>query len=531
MTSVPTVERGSRAAIYNRVSTTRQAERGLSLDAQAQVCRAEADRRGWTVVAEYVDRGVSGAKDSRPDLDQMRAAAARGEFDYLIIPKLDRLGRSARFLFNVHEELREAHVELVCLSPNIDATTPHGRAQLGMLAVFAEFEREMISERAADTHAERRARGLHNGRPSYGYRRKEAGRWEEDPAEAEVVRRVFREWIDGVSQYAITQRLNADGIKPRNAKEWVQGTIAQMLRRKVYAGLDPDGERPCPCGHPALIEPDVFAKAQSLLGGRHRKGGPNRRTASGHLFLNGYLRCGLCGSPLGPRTDKRHGYEVYKCQRVRNHGAGACSSPVYQRDFLERGIVERFTSRHVDVRAMIAEHERNVGARIAEVRARRDEAQREAIRAADRLARVRRDYQDGKLDAEDWQEMRSELTEEQRAAEGQASQLEAQERELSGVLDCRDSEQEVLQVLSAIQDAYLSPVRDAETLDALRAGFRGIWPNGFMVYPPGSEEAKAFGGGGLVLVPLGEDGKWMSPTDVRLPVPLPANTYSASFRT
>jgi DNA invertase Pin-like site-specific DNA recombinase len=98
----------------------------------------------------------------------MLAAADRGEFTKLLIPKLDRLGRSARFLFNVHRELTDAGVVLVCLSPAIDATTPHGRVQLGMLAVFAEFEREMIGERVRSVLADRRAKGLHNGRPAYG---------------------------------------------------------------------------------------------------------------------------------------------------------------------------------------------------------------------------------------------------------------------------------------------------------------------------------------------------------------------------
>src|SRR4051794_24792260 len=96
-----------RVAIYVRVSTKEQAEHGHSLEEQVRRLRAEAGRRGWEVVAVYVERGVSGKRDSRPELDRMLGAAESGEFDVLMIVHIDRLGRSARMLFNTHEQLRQ----------------------------------------------------------------------------------------------------------------------------------------------------------------------------------------------------------------------------------------------------------------------------------------------------------------------------------------------------------------------------------------------------------------------------------------
>jgi DNA invertase Pin-like site-specific DNA recombinase len=524
-----------RVVIYAAKST---ADTHGSIPDQIKECREFASARGWTVdgVPEH-DEAASAYTGNRGDglerAMERATALARSEGSAgLLVWHSNRIARgggdgpdAAKHLIEYLVWANRASVELHSVQDDHTFSNPIMAVVMGEMA----YQESKIKSANVRKGIERRAaRGLHNGRPSYGFRDATSGRWEPDPVEAEIVRRIFREVAGGTTQYAITQRLNADGVRPRLAKEWTQGTISALLRKQVYAGLDKDGQAPCPCGHEAIIEPELFAQVQGMLGGRHHGGGPNRRTAAGHLFLNSYLRCGLCGSPLGPRTDKRRGYEVYKCQRVRNHGAGACTAPVIQREFLEGGIVEHFTSKHIDVRAMIARHEANVGERIREVEARRADAQREVIRAQDRLARVRRDYQDGNLDAADWREQRAELTDQQKAAQEQAARLEAQERDLTGVLGMRDGEEEVLRFLNEVREAILAPVRDAETMDALRAGFRRIWP-GFAVYPPGTEEAHALGSGGLVLIPIDEDGKWIRPGDSKIALPMATNSYSASF--
>jgi len=152
------------AAAYVRVSTREQAKTGYSVDEQLRRLEEEAQRRRWEVVGAYADRGVTGKRESRPALDDMLRAARAGEFDVLMIVHLDRLGRTARHLLNLYEELRTVGVELIALEQNIDSTTAHGRAQLGMLAVFAEFEREMIAERVRGSNEARARRGRAHGR-------------------------------------------------------------------------------------------------------------------------------------------------------------------------------------------------------------------------------------------------------------------------------------------------------------------------------------------------------------------------------
>ncbi len=151
--------RARRAAIYARVSTLDQEPEN-----QLQELRQYVEARGWTAV-EYVDKGVSGAKDKRPALDRLVCDARRRRFDVLVCWRLDRLGRNLRHLVTLLDELQAMGVAFVSLGEGIDCTTPAGRLQLHVLAALAEFERARIAERvkAGLVRAKRNGRKL--GRP------------------------------------------------------------------------------------------------------------------------------------------------------------------------------------------------------------------------------------------------------------------------------------------------------------------------------------------------------------------------------
>ena len=106
-----------------------------------------AGRRGWTVTAEYVDHGVSGSKDTRPQLNKLMAAAHRREFDAVVVWKIDRFGRSLKHLVTALADLSALNVAFVSLRDNLDLSTPSGRLQFHIIAAMAEFERELIKER------------------------------------------------------------------------------------------------------------------------------------------------------------------------------------------------------------------------------------------------------------------------------------------------------------------------------------------------------------------------------------------------
>ena len=148
-----------KAAIYARVSTLDQEPEN-----QLQELRRYTEARGWTAV-EYVDKGVSGAKDRRPALDQLLTDARRRRFDVLVCWRLDRLGRSLKHLITLLEELQALGVSFVSPAEGIDATTPAGRLQMHILGAIAQFERERIRERVLAGLQRARTQGTRLGRP------------------------------------------------------------------------------------------------------------------------------------------------------------------------------------------------------------------------------------------------------------------------------------------------------------------------------------------------------------------------------
>ena len=151
-----------RAAIYARVSTDDQTSEN-----QLAELRAVANRMGWTVVKEYVDHAVSGAKgeDQRPQLAALLKGVRRGHFDVLAVWSVDRLGRSLRDLVHMLDDLHGTRTDLYLHQQGINTTTPAGKALFQMCGVFAEFERAMIQERVRAGLRRAKAQGKRLGRP------------------------------------------------------------------------------------------------------------------------------------------------------------------------------------------------------------------------------------------------------------------------------------------------------------------------------------------------------------------------------
>ena len=149
-------------ALYLRVSTD-----GQSVDNQRLALQEAAVRHRWRVVAEFVDRGISGAKgrDQRPGFDRLLTGIARREFDVVAAWSVDRLGRSLQDLIAFLGEMHAKEVDLYLHQQGLDTSTPAGKALFQMLGVFGEFERAMIRERVNAGLARARAKGIQLGRP------------------------------------------------------------------------------------------------------------------------------------------------------------------------------------------------------------------------------------------------------------------------------------------------------------------------------------------------------------------------------
>lgn len=151
-----------RAALYSRESTKTGAQNSA---AQLRELREYCRLRGLEVTGEYVDAGVSGVKDSRPELDRLLAECRKRRVDAVVVYRYDRFALSLRQLVNALEEFRALGIEFVSLHEGVDTSAPSGRLVFGIFASIAEFERELICERVRSGLAAARARGKRIGRP------------------------------------------------------------------------------------------------------------------------------------------------------------------------------------------------------------------------------------------------------------------------------------------------------------------------------------------------------------------------------
>jgi DNA invertase Pin-like site-specific DNA recombinase len=190
-----------KVAIYARVSKMNGHQ---NPDTQLLPQREECQRRGWTIFEEYVDRGVSGAKDSRPALNRLMADAKRKRFDAVLVWKLDRFGRSLQHLVNALAEFQALGIAFVSVTDQLDMTTPQGRLMFGIISCMSEFERALIVERVKAGMSRAKLHGKLPGR------KRMAIDWaavRARTAAGESRRAVARDL--GISPALVTRRLNA----------------------------------------------------------------------------------------------------------------------------------------------------------------------------------------------------------------------------------------------------------------------------------------------------------------------------------
>ena len=156
------LQQPTRVVIYARVSTTNH---GQDVSMQTRDLEQFAQARGWTLTDSYVDRGISGSKDRRPELDRLMADARRRRFDAVIVWKFDRFARSVSHLLRALETFHALGIEFVSLSEQMDTSTPTGKMVFTVLGAVAELERSLIVERVKAGLRNARAKGKRLGRP------------------------------------------------------------------------------------------------------------------------------------------------------------------------------------------------------------------------------------------------------------------------------------------------------------------------------------------------------------------------------
>lgn len=217
---------------YIRVSTDGQAQNGVSLDAQRGRIEAWASVNGYTVAAVHIDQGISGGKlTNRPAAQKAIAEACRRK-TALVVYSLSRLCRSTKDAIEISERLHKAGADLVSLSESIDTTTAAGKMVFRMLAVLAEFERDLVSERTTTAMRHLRSQGRRVGRwLPYGFDLDADGRHLiENVAEQETVA-LIRQWHRaGMSLRDIADKLNTQSVPAKQGGAWSHVAVHRVLQ-------------------------------------------------------------------------------------------------------------------------------------------------------------------------------------------------------------------------------------------------------------------------------------------------------------
>jgi site-specific DNA recombinase len=321
-----------KAAIYARVSTERQAERG-TIGSQVEALRAHVAAAGDELAAEYRDDGHSGARLDRPGLDTLRDAAETGLFEVVWCLSPDRLARSYAYQVLILDELARFGVAVRFTdSPGLDEADPQARLLTQVQGVIAEYERAKIGERYRRGKLYRsRAGEVISWKVPYGYRRIARGphgpaRLEVFEPEAAIVRRIFAERASGTTIRQICRQLNAGAVPtPTGSRAvWGTSTLGRILANEAYVGrvyfnrteavADPrPGRRtrqvPRPRSEwiaiscPAVVTDETF-QAAAQASTDNTKWSP-RRAEPGAWLLRGLVKCGPCG--VGTSCHKMRG--------------------------------------------------------------------------------------------------------------------------------------------------------------------------------------------------------------------------------
>jgi site-specific DNA recombinase len=349
-----------RCAVYTRKSTEEGLEQEFnSLDAQRDsgenYIKAQVEE-GWICLPDrYDDGGFSGGNMERPALKRLLADVEAGKVDCIIVYKVDRLSRSLLDFAKMVEAFDRHHVSFVSVTQLINTSTSMGRLMLNVLLSFAQFEREIISERTRDKIAAARRRGKWSGgMPLFGYDVDPRGsKLIVNEDEAVRVRTIFELYLEYQSMITTITELDRRGWvnkrwltrkgHERGGKQFTKTSLFKLLTNVTYTGKIRYKDEIHEGEHPAIVNRELWQRVQLLLGRNGRTGGAAVRNKFGAL-LKGILRCVPCGCAMSPTHSTREGnkrYRYYVCTSAQKRGWHTCPSKSIPAGEIERFIVEQ----------------------------------------------------------------------------------------------------------------------------------------------------------------------------------------------
>ena len=337
-----------RVAAYARVSSGKDAMLH-SLSAQVSYYSDYIQNNGWEYAGVYADEAITGTKDKRDGFQKLLAECRNGNVDMVITKSISRFARNTVTLLETVRELKELGVDVYFEEQNIHTASADGELMLTILASYAQEESLSVSENMKW----RIKKNFEDGKPWSGFvlgYRCENGQYVVVPEEAEVVRRIYREYLEGLGATAIMKGLNDDGIRTRTGKPWRIGGVLKILKNYNYTGnlllqktysenhltkrkLVNNGEQPqyhVEGAHEVIIDLATWEAVQEEIERRAEYYAPTKKAAS--YPFTGLIVCGTCGKHYRRKTTASG--VIWVCTTYNTHGKKACASKVIPESIL-----------------------------------------------------------------------------------------------------------------------------------------------------------------------------------------------------
>lgn len=360
MSKEPEKKRLLVCAIYTRKSTSEGLEQEFtSLDNQRESAEnyiKSQQHEGWTVCKElYDDGGFTGANIERPGLQRLLAHIKEGRVNCVVVYKVDRLSRSLLDFSQLLEFFDKNNVVFVSVTQQFNTNTSMGRLTLNILLSFAQFEREIISERTKDKMGAARRRGQWlGGRTPFGYNKDETTKKLSILSEeADIVKEIFELYLRGNSTREVANIINNTGIKTREytAKSgkkfgknpFTSNRISYILHNYTYLGKVEFDGKIYDGQQPSIIDEGTFIKAQRRMG-QYKTDRIQAENVEFTGLLTGILKCKACGTSMihtYTMKKKKFKYRYYVCSGAQKQGNNQCPNRSIPGQLLEDAVVQR----------------------------------------------------------------------------------------------------------------------------------------------------------------------------------------------
>ena len=364
-----------RAALYLRVSTSRQAEHDVSIPDQRKQGEAWCEARGYQLVETFVEAGASATNDRRPEFQRMIEAGTSkpAPFDVVVVHSFSRFFRDHFELEFYVRKLAKNGIRLVSITQEMGDDPMHVMMRQ-IMALFDEYQSKENAKHVLRALKENARQGFWNGSlPPVGYRvvaseqrgAKVKKKLEIDPLHADTIRLIYRLALEGhgdsgqMGVKAIVKHLNGKGIFTRDGGRWGIGQVHRILTRRTYMGehqwgkkrknkSDKEADDIVVVPVPPIIDRETFDAVQKLLQARNPKTELPARVVIGPTLLTGICYCGNCGGAMTIRTGKSGRYRYYACSIRARQGETGCKGRAIPMDKLDTMVVSHIEDRLLD---------------------------------------------------------------------------------------------------------------------------------------------------------------------------------------